>query len=418
MSNDPEQEYFADGIAEDIITALSRYPSLFVIARNSCFTYKDRAVDVKQVGRELGVRYILEGSLRKSGNRIRVTAQLVEAESGNHVWAERYDRDLADLFAVQDEIADAVTKAIAPAVAEAERQRAIRKPPDSLDAWAAYQRGLWHMCSFSVKENADAQTCFQQAIDLDRNFAGGYWGLAWARLHEAAGLQRRDLAEAQKYAEALARRAVALGAADAEARSALAFTLLMRGDYDTALVEAGHAIVLSPNLAVAHGERGATLIYSGQPIEGVEAVYRCIRLDPYDPLLRSRLLHLTTGLYFAGEFGAAIEAAKRAIGSFPEFPAPYRWLAAAFGQLDRFSEAKVALEAAIAVASTSFDMYAATVLLGFGRRTTRMWSRACARPAGRADRAAIDPRPRHRDFHGRRVFWRCAASDACCRSNE
>lgn len=142
MSNDPEQEFFADGIAEDIITALSRYPSLFVIARNSSFSFRGRAVDVKQVGRELGVRYVLEGSLRKSANRIRVTAQLVEAETGNHVWAERYDRDLADIFAVQDEITQATTIAVAPAIADAEQQRAIRKPPDSLDVWAAYQRSL------------------------------------------------------------------------------------------------------------------------------------------------------------------------------------------------------------------------------------------------------------------------------------
>jgi adenylate cyclase len=129
MSSDPEQEFFSDGIAEDIITALSRYPSLFVIARNSSFTYKGRAVDVKQVGRDLGVRYVLEGSLRKSGNRIRVTAQLVEAEAGKHVWAESYDRDLADIFALQDEITEAVTIAIAPAIADAEQQRAMRKPP-------------------------------------------------------------------------------------------------------------------------------------------------------------------------------------------------------------------------------------------------------------------------------------------------
>ena len=142
MSGDPEQEFVSDGIAEDVITALSRYPSLFVIARNSSFTYKGRAVDVKQVGRELGVRYVLEGSVRKAGNRIRVTAQLVEAETGNHVWAERYDRDLADIFAVQDEITEAVTVAIAPAIADAELQRAVRKPTESLDAWAPYQRGL------------------------------------------------------------------------------------------------------------------------------------------------------------------------------------------------------------------------------------------------------------------------------------
>jgi adenylate cyclase len=172
MSGDPEQEFFADGIAEDIITALSRYPSLFVIARNSCFTYKGRAVDVKQVGRELGVRYVLEGGLRKAGDRIRVTAQLVEAETGKHVWAERYDRDLADIFALQDEITEAVTIAIAPAIADAGQRRAMRKPPGSLDAWAAYQRGLWHASKATPDDNALAQKFFQQAIDLDPTISG------------------------------------------------------------------------------------------------------------------------------------------------------------------------------------------------------------------------------------------------------
>src|SRR6266481_4930073 len=181
MSGDPEQEFVSDGIAEDVITALSHYPSLFVIARNSSFTYKGRTVDVKQVGRELGVRYVLEGSVRKAGNRIRVTAQLIEAETGKHVWAERYDRDLADIFAVQDEIAQAVTVAIAPAIAGAEQQRAMRKPPDSLDAWAAYQRGLWHLSKASIADNALAQKFFQQAIDLDPSFAGGYKGLVGAQ---------------------------------------------------------------------------------------------------------------------------------------------------------------------------------------------------------------------------------------------
>src|SRR5260370_32010245 len=156
-SNDPEQEFFADGIAEDVITPLSRYPSLCLIARNSCFTYKGRAVDVKQVGRELGVRYVLEGSLRKSGNRVRITAQLVEAESGKHVWAERYDRNLADIFALQDEITEAVTIALVPAIAAAEQQRAMRKPPASLDAWAAYQRGLWHLSKASAADDALAE---------------------------------------------------------------------------------------------------------------------------------------------------------------------------------------------------------------------------------------------------------------------
>jgi adenylate cyclase len=218
MSSDPEQEFFADGISEDIITALSRYPSLFVIARNSSFTYKGRAVDVKQVGRDLGVRYVLEGSMRRSGNRIRITAQLVEAETGNHVWAERYDRDLADIFVVQDEITEAVTITIAPAIAEAELQRAMRKPPDSLDAWAAYQRGLWHHSKATPHDNALAQKFLQQAIDLDPNFSGFYVGLAMAQ-HQANDLGIRGLPETLSLVEVLTRRAVALDRADAEARS-------------------------------------------------------------------------------------------------------------------------------------------------------------------------------------------------------
>ena len=185
MSVDPEQEFFADGIADDVITALSRYPSLFVVARNSSFTYKARAIDVKQVGRELGVRYVLEGALRKAGNRIRVTAQLVEAETGKHVWSERYDRDLADIFAMQDEITEAVTIAIAPAIAAAEQQRAMRKPPETLDAWGAYQRGLWHLSKAIAEENALAEKFFQRAIDLDPIFVGGYTGLA-AAINRAA----------------------------------------------------------------------------------------------------------------------------------------------------------------------------------------------------------------------------------------
>src|SRR5262249_26789729 len=215
MSGDPEQEYFADGIAEDVITTLSRYPSLFIIARNSSFTYKGRTVGVEQIGRELGVRYVLEGSLRKAGNRIRVTAQLVEAGTGKHIWAERYDRDLSDIFAVQDEITEAATIAIAPAIAEAELQRSLRKSPESLDAWAAYQRGLWHLGKFAREDNVLAEKFFQEAIDLDPAFAGGYRGLGYAQFQAAmSGFQKRTLSEAQSAAEALARRAVGLDGAD------------------------------------------------------------------------------------------------------------------------------------------------------------------------------------------------------------
>ena len=217
MSADPEQEFFADGIAEDVTIALARYPSLFVIARNSSFTYKGRAVDVKQVGRELGVRYVLEGSLRKAGNRIRVTAQLVEAETGKHVWAERYDRDLADIFAIQDEITEKVTIAVAPAIADAELHRAMRKPPGSLDAWVAYQRDLWHLEKATPDDNALAEKFFQQAIDLDPRFADGYCGRAVTIMRAVSHFQTRDAEDLLTSAEPLARQAVALDANNAVA---------------------------------------------------------------------------------------------------------------------------------------------------------------------------------------------------------
>jgi adenylate cyclase len=361
MSADPEQEFFADGIAEDVITALSRYPSLFVIARNSCFTYKGRAVDVKEVGRELGVRYVLEGSLRKARNRIRVTAhQLVEAETGKHVWAERYDRDLADIFAVQDEIAEAVTVSIAPAIAEAERQRAMRKPPESLDAWAAYQRGLWHLSKATANDNTAAEKFFQQAIDLDFTFAGGYRALAEAQFYAAVAFQTRSFPEVQKSMEALAHRAIALDNGDAQAHSWLGETLLTLGDYEGALAETKRALAISPNLASAHGWLGVVLVYSGRPSEGLVNIRRYLRLDPRDPSIAILSMQAAVGHYLCRDYEAAVEAVKPVIRSYPDFPNPYRWLAAALGQLGRTNEGQQALDKAIAVLPEAFEMYVRT----------------------------------------------------------
>ena len=202
MSGDLEQEYFADGIAEDIITALSKSRWLFVIARNSSFTYKGRSVDVKQIGRELGVRYVLEGSVRKSGNRVRITGQLVEAATGVHLWAERYDRDLTDIFAVQDEITESVASAIEPAMAQAERLRVSRKPPDSLVAWEAYHRGLWHFLKQEPSENDQAKvilpTCHRPRSWLRwrilRASANPSLGLLGLCLAAGAGLCERGAA--------------------------------------------------------------------------------------------------------------------------------------------------------------------------------------------------------------------------------
>jgi adenylate cyclase len=346
MSSDPDQEFFADGIAEDIITALSRYPSLFVIARNSSFSFKGRMVDVKEVSRALGIRYVLEGSLRKSGNRVRVTAQLVEAETGSHVWADRYDRDLADIFAVQDEITQATTIAIAPAIADSEQQRAMRKPPASLDAWGAHQRGMWHLSRASAEDDTLAQRFFQQAVDLDPMFAGGYIGMS-AVLSRSKGTQSEE--------EALARRAVALDGGDAEAHARLALALLARGDHQGAREEAERALALCPNLAAAHGALGVVLAYSGRSGDGVAALKACIRLDPRGPSLVNRLNQVALALYFCRDYASSVDAAEFAIRSFPDFPSPYRWLAAALGELGRTDDAKQALARAMMVSRASFD---------------------------------------------------------------
>jgi TolB-like protein len=199
MSGDPEQEYFADGIAEDITTALSRSRSLFVIARNSSFTYKGRAVDVRQVARQLGVQYVLEGSVRHSGGRVRVVVQLIEAKTGVHIWAERYDLALEDVFAVQDEITTSVVTAIVPALADAELKRILRKPPENLGAWEAYQRGLWHDGFEATAEHERAKEFFQQAISLDPNFASPYFALAVACLNDGPCTQQRLLPRRRSY---------------------------------------------------------------------------------------------------------------------------------------------------------------------------------------------------------------------------
>lgn len=359
LSGDPQQEYLADGIAEDIIAALVRYPSLFVTARNSSFAYKSRSVDARQMGQELGARYLLEGSVRALGNRTRITAQLIEAATGKHVWAECYDRKLADGLAAQDKISKAITIRAAGVIAAAERRRALRIARRDLDAWGAYQTGLWHLYSTAPRENILAQQYFRQAIDIDPLFAGGYKGLAWACAQAAGVHATHTPTELYQSVEELARKAVALDADDAEAYATLSEALLWkRGDYGEALIEAERAVALSPNLPYTYLTLASTLIFGGRVQRGLVAVKTALRIDPYDPLLPHRLNLLAVGLYFAGRYSAAAEAAKRAILSSPEFPNSYRWLAASLGRLGKTGVAQEALHKAIAIAPASFELYA------------------------------------------------------------
>jgi adenylate cyclase len=283
---------------------------------------------------------------------------LVEAETGNHVWAERYDRDLADIFVVQDEITEAVTIAVAPAIRDAELRRAVRKPAANLDAWAAYQRGLWHLYKLTANDNILAQQFFERAIDIEPTFASGYKGLALAYGQAVVDLRVGAPNEAYSSAESLARRAIALDPADAEAHATLARAILVsRGDYEGALAEARRALALNPNLAIAHTVLAQTLIFSGQPRQGVAAFERAVRLDPRYRMAPGGANLFVIGLYFSREYESAAEAANRAVRADPEYPLLYRWLAAALGQLGRTAEATEALERAIEVAPASFDVY-------------------------------------------------------------
>jgi adenylate cyclase len=339
MSSDPEQEFFGDGIAEDIITALSKSRSLFVIARNSSFTYKGKAVAVKDVGRELGVRYVLEGSVRKAKNRVRVTAQLIEAESGGHLWAERYDRELADFFAVQDEITACVSAAIQPTVERSERERAAHKPPESLDAWECYHRGMWHFAKMEAAEHPKAMGFFRRATELDPGFAPGYAMLALAYRIET-GAFRPDL-RAENTARAIeyARQAIVIDPTDAKAHAVLAIAMTGSGHHAEGIAEADLAVDLDPNSVPAYTAQGFTRTYGGHPGEALEPLRTAMRLSPFDPLRFLWLIYLSRAQYWTQDYQAAIVTCRQLQHSYPNLPQAYAGLMASLGQIGQIDEA-------------------------------------------------------------------------------
>ncbi|MGY4310700.1 adenylate/guanylate cyclase domain-containing protein [Bradyrhizobium sp. JR3.5] len=344
MSGDPEQEYFADGMVEDIITELSRIRWLFVIARNSTFTYKGQAVAVKQVARELGVRYVLEGSVRKGGNRVRVTAQMIDAISGAHIWAERYDRDLSDIFAVQDEITASVAGVIEPALAEAEQQRVLRKPPERLDAWEAYQRGLWHFNKYRPEENQTAQTFFRQAIALDPNFAPGHYGNALALQWDIWHFSSRPFLEVQETAREEAQIAVSLDDKDAMAHAVLAHMMMWGGEWEAAIAEARTAVALNPNSAFVISMLGCVLGFGGYREEALERLQQAMRASPHDPLIWLWSIWRALLQFFSRDFVAALQTLRQVVRLRPSYAPPYEYVAASHAYLGQLDEAREALE--------------------------------------------------------------------------
>jgi adenylate cyclase len=363
MSGDPDQDYISDGIADDIITELSRSQSFFVIARNSSFTYKGRAFDLKQVANELGVRYLVEGSLRGQGERPRISARLIDAQTGHHLWVERYDCGDAALFAVQDCITKAVATAIHPAIADAELRRVMRRPPESLGAWELYQRGLWHLAKHNGADNERAIELFHCAIAQDETFVAAYCRLASAYRESAVSYARRALDDAARAAETFARKAAEIDPRDAEVQTALGFVAHISGRPDEAWECASLALATSPHMDKAITLKGVHLIFNGQPAKGRDALLTALQLNPRDPGPDSgRLNTIAISYYFEGDYAKAAEAARRAIVRYPlvRYPhneMPYRWLAAALGQLGETDDAHAAVHTAMTASPKTFDLF-------------------------------------------------------------
>jgi TolB-like protein/class 3 adenylate cyclase len=344
MSGDPEQDYFADGIAEDIITALSHFKALFVIARNSSFTYKGRAVDVKQVGRELGVRYVLEGSVRKAANRVRITGQLVDAATGAHLWSERFDGGLGDIFDLQDQVTESVVGAIAPALEKAEIERARRKPTESLDAHALYLRGLARLYQFGNRQaNGEALRLFNSAIELDPDFASAYARAAFCYVSAKANgwiaVTPSEIAEATR----LAQRAVELGKDDAIALavSGWALAFIVR-DLEVGAGLVDRALVLNSNSAEAWSFGGWVKNWLGEPEAAIERFARAMRLSPLDPSLRtpSGTAHAH---FFLGRYDEAASWAAMALQDNPDYQPGLRIAAASNAMAGRPEQAHKAV---------------------------------------------------------------------------
>ena len=329
LSGDPEQEYFADGMVEEIITALSRMKWLFVIARNSSFAYKGRAVDVKQIGRELGVRYILEGSVRKGGSRVRIAGQLIDAATGVHIWADRFDGALEDIFDLQDKVAESVVGAIAPKLEQAEIQRSARKPTGSLDAYDCYLRGLAALPVLTLDANNEALRMFGRAIEIDPGFASAY-GLA-ARCYGQRKTSGWMADPAKEIAEAarLARRATELGGNDAVALCTAGFALA----YVVGRVEDGDALIdqalaLNSNLAWAWYFSGWAKVYLGEAGMALERTTHALRLSPQDPHIYHMLAAVAYAHFISGRDNEALSWAKKALRARPDFQSAMRIFAA------------------------------------------------------------------------------------------
>jgi adenylate cyclase len=346
MSGDPEQEYFSDGITEDIITALSKFRWFFVIARNSTFAYKGQAIDIKHVGRELGVRYVLEGSVRKAGNRVRISAQLIEAETGNHLWAERYDRNLEDIFELQDEITQTISAAIEPELFSSEHNRALRKPTDDLTAWDLFQRAvalLWQRDRASIESGIQL---IRQAVDLDPKFGQAFGYLAYGAFLLLVYERAEDRDATLKQGIADAQHAIAIDRRDYCAQYALGRLYTMAGDHQAAIRALDTCVAINPNFAAGYVGLEEAHVYGGDPNKAIEYADKATRLSPNDPMLWAMLHYKASAYVRLRDYDQAIEIFEQ-VCQFPNAQyVPFTTLAALYGLVGREHDARKTLEKA------------------------------------------------------------------------
>jgi adenylate cyclase len=342
MSGDPEQEFFVEGLTEDLIMRLSYWRWFPVIARNSTFVFKGQAVDIQDIGRKLGARYVVEGSVRKSGKRIRVAAVLIDATDGRQVWAERFDRDVEDVFAVQDEITDSIVGALEPVIGEAEQQRARVGRPESLDAWEACQRAFWHYYRVSRQDHKLAKEWFRKSIEMDPELAMAWGGLSIVCYYDIVAGWTTDVGGAIEEMRAAGQRAVAVGGQSALGHFGLGFAHIFGGRYDAGIQEMERGIGNNPSSAHGYYLYGMALMLAGQPERALESMGRALRLSPRDFYMAQMLSGATIANVVAGNDEKAIEYGENAVARAPEHPLAHRNLAIALANLGRIDEAKAA----------------------------------------------------------------------------
>jgi adenylate cyclase len=337
MSDDPKQEYFSDGLTEDLTSALSKISSLFVIARNSAFTYKGKAVKVQDVSKELGVRYVLAGSVRRADNQVRITVQLIDATTGGHLWSERYDRPLQDIFALQDEVVRKIVTTLKLQITVQEQGDLVRKTTDNLEAYDAYLRGVEATNRHTKEANTQARQLFEQALELDPQYAEAYAFLGLTYFAEWTFQWSQD-SQALEQALALAQRAVAEDDSLAQAHAILGFVYLWKKQYDQAIAEEERAIALDANLTDAYVQLGETLKFTGRPEEAIGLIEKAMRLNPHYPA--SYLFLLGEAYRVAGRYEEAIAAYKKALTRNPDLLPVHVNLAAVYSELGREEEAR------------------------------------------------------------------------------